>query len=125
MLEVLKQIGCPKPCKKVSDEPESEKVPEPKEECQEEKKAPRRPVKKKRSFGKKSKPHGEVGNDMGKGGSVYKPGEFDETFRTYVEDMKASGLTHAASLKAWSESDVRKRLLENMPLSEKKTRRFE
>ena len=53
---------------------------------------------------------------------MYKPGEFNETFRTYVKDMKASGLTHAASLKAWSESDVRKRLLENMPLSEERRR---
>ena len=72
------------------------------------------------------KTHAKVAknNDTNKGGSVYKPGEFNDTFRTFVKDMKASGLTHAASLKAWSESGVRKRLLENMPLSEKKKRRF-
>lgn len=119
MLEVLKQVGCPKPCKKVADEPETEKVPEPKEECKEGKKAPGKP-KKKRSSGKVSKPHAKVDKDQNKDRFVYKPGQFNETFRTFVKDMKASGLNHAASLKAWSVSDVRKRLLADLPLSEKR-----
>ena len=78
---------------------------------------------------KVKKPHKKTkktakGKKKTESNSVYKAGEFLETFKAYVKDMKATGMSHAASLKSWKISDVRTRLLADMPLSEKKQRRF-
>ena len=73
---------------------------------------------------KKKKVKGEKKIAESKNASVYKAGDFCETFKAYVKDMKATGMSHAASLKSWNTSDVRARLLADMPLSEKKKRRF-
>ena len=113
-METLKNIGCPGPCKKVEEEPEVEHVPETKEGKEPQVNLPNKKIKKKKV----------KGNKKTESNSVYKAGDFMETFKAYVKDMKATGMSHAASLKSWNTSDVRTRLLADMPLSEKKKRRF-
>ena len=115
-METLKQIGCPKPCEKIQEEPENEGEPEKKKDSaqQQQKKPGKKP-------GKTEK---EKETAPAKGVQVYKPGDFNEIFKSYIKAQKAAGYSHKESLAMWQESSERKRLLEDMPLSEKKKRRF-
>ena len=116
----MKEIGCPKPCKKVSDEPEvGEKQEGKKKEnvVQGKKDEPVTVPKAKKAASKDS-------SSACSGQSCYKAGDFNEKFKEFVKKKKVEGLNHKDAIAAWHVSKVKKRLLEHMPYSEKKKRRF-
>lgn len=51
-------------------------------------------------------------------------GEFSNTMKTFVQGKRDEGFAYKDAMKEWKDSDLRKKLLINMPLSEKKKRRF-
>lgn len=107
MLETLKGVGCPPPIEKVSPEPDDDEV---------------KPKKKKAAKNKKKKKTRKA--DEPDSESAYKPGDFNLIFRKFVKDKQTEGFSFKEGLKLWGASQTRARLLENMPESEKKKRRF-
>lgn len=51
-------------------------------------------------------------------------GEFSKMMKTFVQGKRDEGFAYKDAMKEWKDSDLRKKLLINMPISEKKKRRF-
>ena len=99
----MKSIGCPPPLQDIYEEPE---------ECEVEVKKPKE---------KKGK---ALPKTSSSGPCKYKAGDFKKVYEDFVKDQKQTGVSHRDALLKWGKSVIRARLLENMPESEKKKRKF-
>ena len=112
----------PKPLEKVVDEPE----PVDNKESKSKPKPPKRGKKKpgRKQFVSEPSQPSEPSKPKAKEYGSYKAGEYQATYKKFLEEEKAKGCSHKDALLAWSNSDVKAKLLSAMPYAEKKRRRF-
>lgn len=121
VLAVLQNLPCPEPVATVGTEPDAEVCSKKKGKGKTKKKK-RQP---KKGSGGKKLPGGEVSSkSTGKTFGAYKPGDFNDVYRKFLQREKESGVSHAEANKAWKGSKERSDLLAEMPEAEKKKRRF-
>ena len=125
VLDVLKNLPCPPPIQHVAAEPDEEEpvkkeIGEVPAKPGKKKKGTPAPVKADTSKTSSSKPKMKSGES----GGVYKAGDFQETYKNFVQDKRDSGVSFKDALASWKSSAERAELLKHMSHSEKKRRRF-
>lgn len=130
-MKVLQELQCPSPLapsKEAVDDENREELPE-KGFAKKGKKQNKKPLKG-NSAGSKPKPSKNVelkasDSAEGQGPCVYKAGNYREAMWAFVRQLKSEGCSHSEACNRWKVCDARAELLKNMPLAERKRRRFE